>query len=238
MRLISVNVGSKQQQTKGQELETTGIYKVPAAGAVAIRDLGLDGDFICDQKNHGGRDQAVYIYSSTDYDWWSAELDRELAPGTFGENLTISDLESALVGIGDRLQIGPVVLEVTAPRIPCSTLAARMRDPEFVKTFRRSERPGFYCRVIEAGAVEAGNEIVLRPRAGERVSILEMFRNHYARSKDEATLRRFLKSPISERARASLQGDLAKLANRASKSAEHGLTAANGATPADATAKT
>jgi MOSC domain-containing protein YiiM len=33
-------------------------------------------------------------------------LGQELAPGTFGENLTISGLESAPVSIGDLLHIG------------------------------------------------------------------------------------------------------------------------------------
>lgn len=215
MRLISVNVGYKKTQVKGQELETTGIYKVPAGGAVTIGRLGLEGDFICDQKNHGGPDQAVYVYSAADYQWWNAELGRELAPGTFGENLTISDLESANVGIGDRLQVGQVLLEVTAPRIPCSTLAARMRDPGFVKTFRRAERPGLYCRVIEDGAVKAGDEVTLLPYRGEVVSILELFRNYYRRTTDRATLLRFLSSPIASRARVSLERDLAGLANGA-----------------------
>ena len=47
-----------------------------------------------------------------------AELGCEIAPGTFGENLTISDLETAGLAIGDRLHIGDVVLEVTAPAHP------------------------------------------------------------------------------------------------------------------------
>ena len=67
---------------------------------------------------------------------------QELAPGTFGENLTISELESAPLAIGDRLHISGVILEVTAPRIPCWKLAQRMGDPGFVKRFRAAERPG------------------------------------------------------------------------------------------------
>jgi MOSC domain-containing protein YiiM len=54
-----------------------------------------------------------------------------------------------------------VVLEVTAPRIPCATLAARMGDPQFVKKYRRAERPGLYCRVIREGNLQTGNEVRL-----------------------------------------------------------------------------
>ena len=87
-----------------------------------------------------------------------------------------------------------------------------MRDPEFVKKYRRGERPGLYCRVIEAGAVRAGDEVELLPYAGETASILEMFRNHYLRAKDAAALRRLLMAPISVRARASVERDLRRIA--------------------------
>ena len=100
------------------------------------------------QKHHGGPDQAVYVYLSEDYDWWSKTLGRPIAPGTFGDNITISGLTSADLAIGDRLIAGDVVIEVTTPRIPCNTLAARMGDPGFVKAYRDAGRPGAYCRVI------------------------------------------------------------------------------------------
>ena len=42
-------------------------------------------------------------------------MGRNLGPGTFGENLTISGLESEKFNIGDMLHIGEVALQVTAP---------------------------------------------------------------------------------------------------------------------------
>jgi len=72
-----------------------GIYKLPVQEPVEIKSLGIQRDFICDQKNRGGPDQAIYIYGTPDYAWWSKELGRELSAGTFGDNLTVSELESA-----------------------------------------------------------------------------------------------------------------------------------------------
>jgi hypothetical protein len=40
---------------------------------------------------------------------------------------------------------------------------------------------------------------------------LELFREHYQRRKDEATLRRLLAAPIAIRARADVERDLQKL---------------------------
>lgn len=200
MQLVSVNLGRAEAIANAKASGKTGIFKREADGPVWVSKLGLQGDTICDTKNHGGVDQAVYVYGMPDYEWWSAALDRALAPGTFGENLTIAGLESARLFIGDRLRVGEVVLEITAPRIPCVTLAQRMGDPAFVKRFRAAERPGLYCRVLREGLVQAGEPVVLA--AGARgLSAIEMFRDFFAPQRDEATLRRHLAAPIAIRDR-------------------------------------
>ena len=208
MQLISVNIGQQQTLLNGARLETTGIFKTPSTQPVQVTALGLQGDFICDTKNHGGPDQAVYVYGGGDYAWWSSELGRELAPGTFGENLTISDLESAGFTIGDRLYLGSVILEVSAPRIPCGTLAARMTDPLFVKKYRQAERPGLYCRVIETGMLLVGEQVRVEKWTADSLTVLEMFRNYYAKDRTEEMLRRQLNAPICIRSRAELEGEL------------------------------
>jgi MOSC domain-containing protein YiiM len=158
----------------------------------------------------------VYVYGTGDYAWWSNELERELAPGTFGENLTISKLESAQFHVGDYIYIGDVTLQVTAPRIPCGTFAARMQDPQWVKRFRHAERPGLYCRVIREGLVKAGNAVSTKRYAGETISILEMFRDYYEKNKSEETLQRHLNAPIAIRDRRRLEKELKDfLADRA-----------------------
>ena len=205
MRLFTVNVGEKRTQAKGSELETTGIYKVPTSGMIPITLLGITQDFIGDPRHHGGPDQAIYIYGTKDYEWWAAEMGRPFEPGTFGENLTVTDLESASVAIGTRLHVGTVTLEVTAPRIPCSTLARRMADPHFALRYRQAEKPGLYCRVRQVGATQAGDEVSLEPFEGETISALEMFRVHFQRDQNAAEVRRILRAPISARARASLE---------------------------------
>ncbi|HLA07545.1 MAG TPA: MOSC domain-containing protein [Anaerolineales bacterium] len=214
MKLTSINIGKKRTQQNRQKVETTGIYKIPVQGPVTLSSLGVTQDFIGSPKHHGGPDQAIYVYGGADYEWWSKELGTELAPGTFGDNLTISGLASADFNIGDRLHLGTVILEVTAPRIPCSTLAARMGDPKFIKRYRDAERPGLYCRVIAQGEVKAGVTVTVQRSTGEAVGINEVFRDWYVKEKDEFTLRRFLRAPIAIRARKDVERHLEKLLMR------------------------
>src|SRR5262245_41160968 len=106
MKLISINIGKEQKQQRNDRIEITGIYKSPVDQPVEIKSLGIESDVVFDKKNHGGPDQAVYVYSAADYAWWEKELGKELLPGTFGDNLTVSALESAQLNIGDFLHIG------------------------------------------------------------------------------------------------------------------------------------
>ena len=211
MNLQSVNLGQERILQRKDRTERTGIFKLPTEAAVKVTKLGLEGDVIVSKKHHGGPDQALYVYGGADYAWWSQELGKEIAPGTFGENLTISDLESTTFNIGDTLHIGDVTLQITAPRIPCGTFAARMDDSQWVKRFRYAERPGLYCRVLQEGFVKSGEPVSVERYAGETISILEMYRDFYKSPKTEESLRRQLKAPIAIRARRDIEKDLQKL---------------------------
>lgn len=211
MRLVSVNIGQERSIQNAKPWGKTGIYKLPVCGPIQITEYGLPGDAICDVGSHGGVDQAVYIFGTADYAWWSATLGRELEPGTFGENLTISGLTSAEFSIGDRFHTGTVILEVTAPRIPCVTLAARMGDPTFVKRFRYAERPGLYCRVIQTGVVQAGEPVTWEPYTGPTITAIEMFRDFYQPDLSEAAIRRHLAAPIAIRDRVDKEARLRRM---------------------------
>ena len=211
MKILSINRGIQRTVLRNLTQKVTGIYKEPVAGPVEITVQGLAGDVITDKKHHGGPDQALYLYGQIDYDWWMGVLGDQIKPGLFGENMTISGLESTRFNIGDMLMVGRVVLQVTAPRIPCATLAARMGDPQFVKKFKDTERPGLYCRVLAPGTVAVGDKVVVERYQGKTVSILEMNRDFYDPNKTEAELRRYLNAPIDLRSRAYKEQQLAEI---------------------------
>lgn len=207
MRLLSVNIGRPEHIPGHTAL--TGIVKRPVSGPVEIGPLGLPGDAVMDTKNHGGFDQAVYLYGQPDYDWWAEQLGRPLPPGLFGENLTVSGLESANILIGDRFQIGDVLLEATSPRNPCATFAARMGgDPHWVKRFFAAGRMGVYGRVLRAGTVEAGIPVAYTRFAGEAVPITELSRDYKNPAPDR--MRWLLKAPLHRDLRAQYEAALAQ----------------------------
>ncbi|PDT16932.1 MOSC domain-containing protein [Rhizobium sp. J15] len=181
----------------------TGIFKHAVNGAVMIDAEGLVGDAICNRKHHGGIDQAVYIEGSLTLDWWARELGRPYEPGTFGENLVISDLDNRDVAVGDRFLSGDLVLEVTACRMPCATFAARMADPKFVKRYTVAARPGIYCRVIQGGVAEAGMPVQHQSFAGEKITMPELMET-FGRRLSEADRARYLAAPIHYKLRAML----------------------------------
>lgn len=160
MKLVSLNCGLPRQVVWHGMNVTTGIYKDPIKGRVAVRKLNLDGDRQADLKVHGGADKAVYCYPVEHYDYWRSELPvRELSLGMFGENFTIDGLFEDAVNVGDRFSIGSAEVVVTQPRLPCYKLGIRFQSDDMVKRFLASRRTGFYLAVTREGEVGAGDEI-------------------------------------------------------------------------------
>ena len=143
---------------RGRPLRT-GLWKLPVEGPVAVGELGLEGDFQGDRRYHGGPAKAVYAYAGEDVAWWEEQLGRELGPGFFGENLTLSGVDVSGARIGERWEVGTSLLETTEPRAPCWKLQAKLGEPRFVKRFAQAGRPGAYLRVVRPGEVSAGDAV-------------------------------------------------------------------------------
>lgn len=191
-RVISVNVGRAFDAGWAGRLERTAIDKRPVEGRVAVRRLGLAGDEQADLENHGGPDQAVYAYAREDLDWWAERLGRPLRDGVFGENLTVRGIDVTGALLGERWRVGSALLEVTAPRIPCSVFRSWMDERGWVRRFAEAGRVGAYFRVSEEGGVAAGDGVEVGYRPEKSVTIREAVRAYYG---DTVLLRRLLAVP-------------------------------------------
>lgn len=206
MQVVSINTATRQSIAAGNKRWDTGIFKRPRRGPVYIGRLGADGDTIVDTRVHGGEDQAVYLYSMADYLWWSESLGRELEPGCFGDNLTLSSFPDQPLRIGDRLNInGTVQLEITAPRIPCVKLATRMGDPAFAKQFVAAVRPGAYARVLTQGEITSGDCVRWEPTSVDYALINDVFIEWHKKDWSAEIFEKALQSPISNIARGIIE---------------------------------
>ncbi len=194
MKLLAVCLG-RPEKLAGKSYKT-GINKIAINTSVMIDREGLVGDAVCNGKYHGGPEQAVLLEGSLTMDWWSQQLGRPLAPGTFGENLVIEGLDNSDVSAGDRFVFGNgLELQATSARTPCATLAARMNDPSIVKSYRQAMRPGIYCRVLKAGMAAAGDAVEHIGHDGSNVPIPEMLEK-FGKRLTAADAARFLAAPI------------------------------------------
>jgi MOSC domain-containing protein YiiM len=184
MRLLSVNVG-QPRLNPWKTIKLTGIDKRPVAGPVMVTRpraagmglVGLAGDRVYDVMNHGGPDRAVYAYAREDLDFWAAELGRPLPNGVFGENMTTEGADANGALIGERWRIGPdLILEVSAPRIPCGTFQGWLAQAGWIKRFVLAAMPGPYFRVIQPGEIQAGDPIEVVHRPDHDVTVAVSFR--------------------------------------------------------------
>lgn len=171
MKLLSVNVSlPKPVQHRGKTV-TTGIFKAPVEGRIALRPAPIDGDGQAYPK-HGGVHRVAYVYTIENYDYWKRELGRDdFVFGQFGENLTVEGMTEDAVHIGDVFRVGSALVEVTQPRMPCNKLDLRLGVAGFFRRFLESGRVGFFLRVREAGEVGAGDAIARVKIDPERMTV-------------------------------------------------------------------
>jgi MOSC domain-containing protein YiiM len=206
MKLLSINIGKQETLDTPNGPVQTGIIKKPVSAKVVVTELGIIGDAIVDTRVHGGLDQALYLYSQEDYDWWTARLAKILEPGIFGENLTLSSFGEAPLMIGDRLQINDVIIEISAPRTPCFKLAARMGNSAFIKDFVQAARTGAYARVIKTGTITADDHVVLTKAAEEYPSVSDVFKTCHSKNPDMNIVQKALASPLGRHHKNIIQG--------------------------------
>ncbi|MCW3783373.1 MOSC domain-containing protein [Defluviimonas salinarum] len=191
MELLAVSVGQPRPALYNGKEIATGIWKAPVAGPVRVRRLNVDGDRQADLTVHGGVHKAVYAFPVEHYGFYQERFGPgPFGFGHFGENLTIRGLSEDEVRIGDRYRVGGALLEVSQPRSPCFKFGLRMGSREAIKACVASARTGFYLRVVEEGAVEAGDRIAAEHWDEAAPTVAEVHRLYFLDRSDLAGLRR------------------------------------------------
>jgi MOSC domain-containing protein YiiM len=191
-RLLSVNVATPRTVMWQGHAVTSAIWKSPVAGPLAVAGINVAGDDQADRQAHGGPDKALYAYSTSDYAFWRDQFGVDVKAGLFGENLTIDGIDVSHARVGERWEVGSVLLEVSQPRIPCYKLGMRLQDTAFPRRFAAAERPGAYLRIVREGTLESGTCVRVVHRPDHEVDVAFISRAYHA---DRSLLPRLLEIP-------------------------------------------
>jgi ferredoxin-NADP reductase/MOSC domain-containing protein YiiM len=229
-RLLSVNVGLPRDILWQGRTVHTAVWKAAVEGPRMVRRLNIDGDGQGDLAGHGGEHRAVFVYQADSYRYWQDQLRRsDFTYGQFGENFSVEGLPDTEVCIGDRYRIGGALLEVTQPRVTCYRVGIRMNEPDMAALLVKHGRPGFYFRVIEEGAVQAGNEITQVAAGPERMSVAAINALLYMPGHPREQLERALRIPALS---AGWRRSFEALLKDGASTGNAGLAAASGPPPA------
>ena len=209
MRIASVQVGKPARVGEMR----TGFCKQPVPGEVRVGRENLEGDAQADHRHHGGPDMAVLAYPADHYPAWRAELSWAALPlGGFGENLSVAGVTEGTACIGDVWRAGTAVLQIASPRKPCRKISDFWQRPVLLKLVERSGRSGWYLRVLEEGALEAGGEIALAERPHPQWTVARAYRVGVQRARDRALALELAQvAALSDRWKAWLAGEPARV---------------------------
>jgi MOSC domain-containing protein YiiM len=161
LKIVSINIGSPELVSigAGPKKHNSGIFKKPISGSVRLGEFGFNGDGVGDTRIHGGADKAVCAYCVEHFSHWNQMLGREIFPGSFGENLSLSGMPETLVNIGDIYDLGSAQIQVTQPRQPCHKLNKVFNEPGIACSVKKTGFSGYYFRVLKVGEVESGSTL-------------------------------------------------------------------------------
>ena len=197
MKVISTNISQPKKIKQGNKEVLTGIYKTSIVEGIFLESTDVKNDSVIDRKFHGGIDKACYLYSSEHYPFWKEQYpDLDWHWGMFGENLTVSNLDEKNIFIGDTIEIGQAIIQVSEPRRPCLTLAARFNDKSLVKKFLNSSYPGVYVRVLQNGLVKPQDKLKLISSSEENLSIEEVYSIFSRNSQNQQLIQKALNHPL------------------------------------------
>jgi len=162
---------------------TSAIRKRPRTDATELGVAGFPGDE-CQDPSHGGPNRAVHVFAAEHYERFAEIAGHTLPQPLVGENLCVRGYADDVARVGDRLQIGGALVEVTMPTERCRNPGRLHRVPQLLRWMIEELRTGFYLKVLEPGAVQPGDACVLQARGPERWTIRSLSHAMYRRVAD------------------------------------------------------
>jgi MOSC domain-containing protein YiiM len=145
-----------------------------------LTERGHAGDRVHDTRHHGSPDQAICAHPLEHYAFWNAEYGTDIfGPAMLGENWTVSDANESNTYVGDVYRVGAAVVQVSSPRVPCSTQERKVGRKGFLGRSNKTQRTGWYLRVLAPGEVSAGDELILVTRPERAYTVAQVNENFH-----------------------------------------------------------
>ena len=187
---------------------TSALLKEPLTGPVWLSSTNLEGDEQADLRSHGGPEQALCVYPSVHYPYWSTRLGQPLTTGSFGENLALDEPWAETdVCIGDIFAFGQALIQVSQPRSPCYKIARRWQTPHLALWMQESGFTGWYMRVLKPGVVAATDLLLLQERPHAEWTVARANAAKYGQRHDQSLAAELALCPaLGEQWRRKMQG--------------------------------
>jgi len=200
MKIISLNIGKPKEIIWKGKKSVSGIYKYPTDEKVFVSTTNIEGDGQGNLKVHGGIDKAVYVYPFEHYEYWKKIFPAiDFTTGIFGENLSTEGLDEFETCIGDKFSIGEIIVEVSEPRFPCVTFAARFGTADIVRPFLHSYKSGFYLRVLKEGKIQVGDSITIFKKSDDKFTVADFVKLYINRDDSELKKKALVNNAVSDR---------------------------------------
>lgn len=154
--VCGVFVGQPKSIVDERGTWVSSIGREEVLGPVQVTRTGLAGDKVA-QPYHGGPGAAICVHLADHYSFWNRNYGMMLRAGAVGENITLDRVTEDQICVGDIVQIGTSVAQVSGPRIPCANQARHIGRTDWIRLTIRENRTGFYLRVLQPGLVQPGD---------------------------------------------------------------------------------
>jgi len=150
---VSEKLSGKVLGVFSADINSKGLPRPVAQKLVLKEGYGIEGDKFAGNK----LDKTVMIIGKKSYDM-ASDIGIELVGGSYGENILL-DIDPHELNIGDRLQIGKSVIELSEKCSICDHLAVfGSKLPKLIK-----KRRGLYCKIIKSGIIEVDSTLLVNP---------------------------------------------------------------------------
>lgn len=152
-KVVSTNISAK-----------TGTVKQPVP-KIELNEIGVKND-----SHAGFKNRNVSLLAIESINNFNEKSNTQVKPGDFAENLTLSGIDLTKIKLLDRLSVNNTLLEVTQIGKKCHSEGCKIFQ-QVGKCAMPTE--GIFCRVLQKGTIQAGNEVNYIPRT-MRVKIITL----------------------------------------------------------------